>query len=153
MPIYYPAKEIIDRLWIGSKGDALSKSFFDVHNIRYVVNCSTTIPFNPQFPDIEGLRVPVEDRVDNNVLMLQHIPFAVDAIMSAMKTDKKHAVLIHCLAGQQRSATIAACVLMKQTKMNVQQAIDYIRRIKPECFIPYATFQQALEGYYVSLIQ
>jgi dual specificity MAP kinase phosphatase len=153
MPVYYPAKEVVDRLWVGSKGDALSKSFFEVNNIRYVVNCSTTIPFNPHFQQIEGLRVPVEDRVSDNILMLEHIPFAVDAIMSAMKSDKKHAVLIHCLAGQQRSATIAACVLMKTKKMNVQQAIEYIRRIKSECFTPYPTFQQAMEAYYVSIIQ
>lgn len=148
MVCYFPAKQILTNVWVGSQGDALSNEFFKQHAIRYVINVSKTIPFNPDHPTLEGLRIPVNDDVAENELMLSYLPLAVKCVVNAMATDSSHGCLIHCLAGQQRSCTVAAAVLIKQHKMTPTMAIRYIRRIKPEAFQPKPTFAQAMDAYY-----
>ena len=84
--------------------------------------------------------------------MLEHLDFAVHCVVSAMQSSGgKYGCLIHCLAGQQRSPTIAAAVLIKQYGKTPQEAIDYIQRIKPEAFQPKATFSQAMKWYHQAL--
>lgn len=152
MSRYFPAKEVMTGVWVGSKGDALSNTFFRQHNIRYVVNCSKGIPFNPDQPQLEGLRIPVDDKETENTSMLDHLEFAVHCVVSAMESSQgKYGCLIHCLAGQQRSPTIAAAVLMKQYGKTPEQAIAYIQKIKPEAFQPKPTFLQAMQAYHQAL--
>ena len=150
---YFPTREVLRNVYVGSKGSALSKAFFDSHNIRYVVNCTKDVPFNPNYPDIQGLRIPVDDAPSQNNKMSQYLPFAVSAIISATQRDREGGVLVHCLAGQQRSATIVAGVLIRQKKMTPQEAIEYIQEIKPECFRPRATFLPSLQQYHANILR
>lgn len=150
---YFPAKEILTNVWVGSQGDALSNSFFKKHSIRYVINVSKTIPFNPDHPTLDGLRIPVNDDVAENDNMLSYLDLAVKCVVSAMTADASHGCLIHCLAGQQRSCTVAAAVLIKQHKMTPKMAIEYIQRIKPEAFQPKPTFAEAMDAYYEQVMK
>ena len=149
---YFPAREVLTNVWVGSQGDALSNDFFKRHSIRYVINCSKTIPFNPNHPELEGLRIPVNDDEAENDAMLGYLDLAVTCVVSAMSTDSTHGCLIHCLAGQQRSCTVAAAVLMKQHKMTPREAQAYIRKLKPEAFQPKPTFARAMDAYYTALM-
>jgi protein-tyrosine phosphatase len=148
VPRYFPAREILTNVWVGSQGDALSNEFFRKHSIRYVINVSKTIPFNPDHPELDGLRIPVNDDPSENDNMLNYLPLAVKCVVSAMTNDTTHGCLVHCLAGQQRSCTVAAAVLIKQHKMTPKQAIQYIQKLKPEAFSPKATFARALDDYH-----
>jgi protein-tyrosine phosphatase len=60
-------------------------------------------------------------------------------------------VLVHCHAGMQRSCAIVACYLMKYYKMNVKEAIAYIKEKRAVAFYNGATFITAMNQFHMSL--
>jgi len=144
MPKYYPAKQIIPGLWIGSEGDSQDRSFFRQHNIGMIVNCSNTIPFKST-PGVEEYRVPIDDDPSNNGIILSHFPVVVRAIDAVLSRGKS--VLVHCRAGMQRSASVVAAYLMFKHHMSARDAKRAIKDIKNETFWPVPTFDKALASY------
>ena len=141
---FYPAKQIIKNLWIGSEGDSSSDAFFKKHDIRLVVNATSNIPFST-WPEVQTIRVPVDDHPDENETMLAHLPVVVLAIDDVL--DHGHGVLVHCRAGMQRSAGVVAGYLMWKRGLTADQALEFINKKKPETFWPRATFDTALRAW------
>ena len=141
---FYPAKEVLPNLWVGSAGDASNSQFMKRHTIDIVVNCSRDIPFS--FPTaVECVRVAVHDHPSENLVFLRRLP-------EVMKIIDKHmiaggSVLIHCYAGISRSSTVAAAYLMYRHAMCKKDAIAWIKSRKPEAFEPRVVFDQALSLY------
>jgi protein-tyrosine phosphatase len=53
-------------------------------------------------------------------------------------------VLVHCSMGMQRSPAVVAAYLIKYNKLNVEEAMDYVKRKRPEAFFYKSTFERAL---------
>ena len=145
---YFPAKEIIPNLWIGSEGDSKSASFFKKHDIRLVVNATNNIPIKAS-KDVQSYRVPVDDHPSENDTMLRHLPLVVLAIDDVLKYG--HGVLVHCRAGMQRSAAVVAGYLMWKRGMTADQVFEFINSRKHETFWPVPTFEPALRAWEASL--
>lgn len=141
---FYPAKQIIKNLWIGSEGDSSSDAFFKKHDILLVVNATANIPFAAG-PEVQTIRVPVHDDPDENETMLKHLPVVVLAMDDVL--DHGHGVLVHCRAGMQRSAGVVAGYLMWKRGLTTDQALEFINAKKPETFWPRATFETALRAW------
>lgn len=139
---FFPAKEIVRNLWIGSAGDARSNAFYKRHNIRLVVNATANIPAKSS---VEVIRVPVNDHPDENQTMLDHFPIVVVAIDDVLRYG--NGVLVHCRAGMQRSAAVVAAYLMWKRGMSADQAFEFINRRKHETFWPVPTFEPALRAW------
>lgn len=58
--------------------------------------------------------------------------------------QKCEPVLIHCSAGRQRSAALAAIVLMNLRNISAEEAMARIRVARPEAFFPQANFAAAI---------
>lgn len=143
---YYPAKQIVRGLWIGSEGDSSNDAFFAKRTIRLVVNATANIPFTAgAWPDVQTIRVPVNDDPDENETMLRHLPVVVLAIEDVLSHG--HGVLVHCRAGMQRSAAVVAGYLMWKRGLTADQAFEFINAKKPETFWPRATFERALRAW------
>jgi rhodanese-related sulfurtransferase len=141
---FYPAKEIIPGLWVGSSADSRNRVFLREKDIGLVVNASKTIPFTSRH--ILGYRVAVDDHPSENEAMVEYFPIACRLIDETLKSDKS--VLVHCYAGVQRSCAIAACYLMyKNQNLTASDAIRRIKEKKPEAFEPRPTFWSALKEY------
>lgn len=145
MPRYFPAKEIRKGLWIGSEGDSQNADFLSKHNIKFIVNCSNSIPFLDGHNDIEHYRVPIDDDPSNNAIILSHFPVIVRSIDSVLQRGKS--VLVHCRAGMQRSASVVAAYLMYKYKLSADDAMRAIKSRKDETFWPTPTFSKALHEY------
>lgn len=143
---YYPAKEIVPHLWIGSEYDASDPAFLKKHDIRLVVNCSKDLPFASK--TIRGYRVPVDDDEADADVMARYIPVAVLLMNDVLRYDQN--VLVHCFAGMNRSATVAAGYLMFSKGMTASEAQRYIKARKPECFSP-MNFGDSLKQWEVKL--
>lgn len=145
---FFPAKQIIPNLWIGSERDAMSASFFKKHTIRLVVNATANIPFG-EHADAGRYRIPVDDHPDENEVMLRHLPIVVPLIDDVLRHG--HGVLVHCRAGMQRSATVVAAYLMWKRGLTTDQALEFINKRKHETFWPVATFEKALRAWETAL--
>lgn len=141
MMSFYPAKEIVPGLWIGSAADSRNKVFMRHHNIRLIINATKTLPF--YFNGVLGYRVAVDDDPSEHEAMLEFLPTAVQLIDENLRGGR--AVLVHCYAGIQRSSTIVAAYLMKTRHMTPKQAMEFIKSRKPEAFTPVPTFEHTLD--------
>lgn len=142
---FFPAKEIIKDLWIGSEGDSANPSFFEQHNIHLVVNATANIPITAPPEDVRSYRIPVDDASDENDTMLRHFPTVVLLIDDARRHG--HGVLVHCRAGMQRSAAVVAAYLMWKRGFTADEAFEYINKRKHETFWPVPTFEPALRAW------
>lgn len=146
---FFPAKQIIPNLWIGSEGDSRSAAFFKRHNVRLVVNATANIPVRISSPDVKAYRVPVDDHPSENDTMLKHLPVVVLVIDDVLRYG--HGVLVHCRAGMQRSAAVVAAYLMWKRGMTADKAFEFINAKKHETFWPVPTFEQALRAWETEL--
>lgn len=144
---FYPAKEIVPQVWVGSRRDAHDPAFMRRGNIRHVINCTRDVSF--RFPRLNGFRIPVDDDFSENETMARNLPIAVAAIESAVAFGNE-GVLVHCVAGMQRSAAVVAALLMKRYRWTPAQAMAHMQAVKPETFRPYPTFARALDEFYTT---
>lgn len=144
---FYPKKEVLPGLFVGSAYDARDPAF--LRQVGLVVNCSKTIPFAGGHQRMQALRIAVDDNPADNHRMLHSLPLAVKTIDEAL--GNRQVVLVHCFAGMQRSATVAAAYLMFKLGIRPEEAMRTIKRVKPEAFEPQPTFARALREWYFSL--
>lgn len=142
---FYPAKQIVPNVWVGSRADAHDSAFMRRANIRHVINCTKDVTF--KFPRLNGFRIALDDDFLENETMARNLPIAVAVIESATSFGND-GVLVHCVAGMQRSATVVCALLMKRRGWTPSQAMQYMQTIKKETFRPYPTFSRALDDYY-----
>jgi len=120
------ANEIIDGLWIGDVRSSEDKHFLLKNNISVVVNCTKNLPnvYDPlpvtTIPNdilekyfIKYYRVGCDDNgreeeIDNFINGTQKI---INSVIEEYKNGKK--ILVHCVAGQQRSCGFVLCMLKK----------------------------------------
>jgi Dual specificity phosphatase, catalytic domain len=125
----YPAQEVADGLWVGSMADITDRMFLRRRAIRLVVNCTDNIPstfFDPT------LTVAIQDSADSREALTEALPWIVPKVLERRRLG--HPVLIHCMAGVSRSATVAAAVLMAERRLTAAEAIAAIQERKPETF-------------------
>lgn len=136
------------RLYLGDLRDAHSIKNLKSHGITAIMNCTMEEKFIPMTKDMYRARVAVDDDLQRSstVTMTKALPEVVKWISEMLKSGKT--VLVHCYAGQQRSAcAIAAYLMSNDSNMSVSEAIEFVRRKKPDAFRPYANFRAALNGY------
>lgn len=113
----------------------------------YIVNCSRDLPMlSPR-----GGRVPVDDRPEENERMLGFFPRVTRAIRERLRSGDE--VIVHCWAGQQRSAAVVTAYLIKYEGMPKDHAMRFVKRRKMDAFSWGATFDPALNAWENNLNQ
>lgn len=139
--LYYKPRRITNHVWVGSRATAADATFLKKNNIKLVVNCSKDIP---KFSDIPMLRVPVNDSGSDAEKLGKYLNLAATAIRDVTRYNGN--VLIHCHAGMNRSATVCAGYLMTIKGMTAKEAMETVRKAKPETFRP-MNFKSSLTNY------
>lgn len=136
MSNFWPAKEVLPQLWIGSKKDSQSFTFLKKNNIALVVNCTRDLPTTmPESMGIACVRVPVHDHPSEAPRFAAYAPAACRKMLKTLKGGGS--VLVHCFAGVSRSASLVAVFLMGTFPSmfpNVNSAISFLQTCKPETF-------------------
>ena len=134
---YYKARCIgsLDgaELWIGSAADAADDGWLREHDVRLVVNCTRHLPFT-KMKGVDLVRVAVHDDPSENANMFEALPGATLEVARAL--DNGRNVLVHCHAGMQRSATVAAAAHYRMGVGKLKDIMVSIRRNKGETFPP-----------------
>jgi hypothetical protein len=131
-------------LFLGNVCD--SETFGPTANV--VVNCTTDLPFLGDPARQTQIRVPVKDNGDDaqQDALLRHL---VDLDLCARIDDalcQGRTVLVHCRAGQQRSAAVVAAYLMHAQDLTAAEAVRLVRSRKPDAFLGAVNFHRTLDA-------
>ncbi|GFT74950.1 dual specificity protein phosphatase 16 [Nephila pilipes] len=114
---------ILPFLYLGSQHDALSRDVLQHYNITYQLNVSTSCPKPDFIQDSHFMRIPVIDNYCEK--LLPHFSKAFQFLDKVKESSG--CVLVHCLAGISRSATVAIAYVMKTLKMTSDEAYRYVK--------------------------
>ena len=115
--------EILPGLYLGSLKVAQDAAFLTGKKIRLVVSCGIFTTLNKR-PGITYLEIPLKD----NHARGQITTFATTVIEAIDRARKMgHAVLVHCLKGMSRSATMTTAYVMNSEKLTATQALLFVR--------------------------
>ncbi|XP_018319646.1 dual specificity protein phosphatase 18 [Agrilus planipennis] len=119
--------KITDNLYL-SGAMSLSPSVLEALDIRYVINVAPELPDTPLPSNvIKYTRIPVYDNLSSN--LLEYFESCADAIHEEASNNRN--VLVHCVAGVSRSASICIAYVMKYNKFNLLQAYNYVKERRP----------------------
>ncbi|KAH7642194.1 dual specificity protein phosphatase 3-like protein [Dermatophagoides farinae] len=132
--------EVFPNIIIGNIYAARSKPFLKDIGVTHVLNCALNhcLTYNDMKFDQEYYQdykikfkgLELDDICTENIA--RYFDESIEFIDDAMKNGGK--ILIHCLAGISRSATITIAYLMKQHSMTIEDAIKIVkqnRRVYP----------------------
>jgi len=139
------AHEIASGIWLGNKRAALNEKWLKENNITVVFNATKDIPFSPCIR--KQYRIPVDDNLKpeeiRNMTLWSH-----EAVYNVLKeSNKGNQILIHCMAGMQRSAAIVGMYLISTRGISWHQAIQYIQSIRSIAFRPNPNFKDSLIAF------
>lgn len=133
-----PKYEIFPHLYLASFEDAKE---FEGSNV-FVINCTKDLPMIQTQGG--GTRLYVDDHPSSEPTMSAMLPVMVRYIQNSDKD-----VVVHCFAGQQRSATVVAAYIMRQTGWTVEQVVEFIKSKKPDAFLGGVHFIESLKRFNV----
>ncbi|KAG2179697.1 hypothetical protein INT44_006545, partial [Umbelopsis vinacea] len=120
------AQEVIQGLWIGGFTAAESLHFLQKEHISYILSLGH---FKPHHVDkgIVNKIIVVLDAPQQNII--QYFDETYDFIHGILESRDK--VLVHCVAGVSRSATIVTAYLMRLNNMRYKEALAKLKRVRP----------------------
>ena len=136
-----PMNYIIDNIYLGDSVAAGDEDFLKEHNITTVVNCAIGCTSN--YKDLKFLELQLRDEELQDLF-----PKFEVAYKFIKKNSKNNAnILVHCILGMSRSASLVVFYLMKEKGWDYDRAIDYIRERRP-IVQPIPSFEEQLRDYY-----
>ncbi|XP_045852827.1 dual specificity protein phosphatase 8 isoform X1 [Meles meles] len=132
---------ILPHLYLGSQKDVLNKDLMTQNGISYVLNASNSCPKPDFICESRFMRVPVNDSYCEKLLpwLDKSIEFIDKAKLSSCQ------VIVHCLAGISRSATIAIAYIMKTMGMSSDDAYRFVKDRRPSISPNFNFLGQLLE--------
>lgn len=143
--------EILPNLYLGDFVAAANRPFLQEKKISLIVNATKHIPnYFEESGEYEYIRVPVEDNLDPEEVHQLYL-HAIDVIPKIEEAYRQgRPILLHCHAGQQRSAALAVIFLMYHFwPYHSRDAIFYVTTKRPIAFQGgrYVNFQGAIDRY------
>jgi protein tyrosine phosphatase len=139
------AHEIIPRLWLGNAKASMDEDFIRQKNITVVFNCTKNLPFSPMIPI--KYRIPVDDNLEEEEI--RNMELWSSEISYKMMTEyiEGKTILVHCMAGMQRSAASVAFFLISYLKMRALDAMKMIKEKRMIAFYPRANFGRSIDYF------
>ena len=126
--------KISENVFLGNLSSANDEENLIKNNIKGVLSC--TGPFSPKYQN-QSIKQKIFDINDNDTANI--IQYFKEAIQFIDNTEK---VLVHCLGGISRSATIVIAYFMWKNKMTFEKSFDMVLEHRICC--PNEGFRQQL---------
>ncbi|PCH36363.1 phosphotyrosine protein [Wolfiporia cocos MD-104 SS10] len=143
------ASLIVPRLYLANLFTAQDAEQLSKLGITHVVSVLETPPILPSsMPHLKTLHISVTDNINTNIL--QYLDTTTEFIRDALAESEKNKVLVHCLVGMSRSATVVCAYLIATMSMTPDKAIGLVasQRIVAS---PNIGFRKQLEQYYARI--
>ncbi|PFH51939.1 hypothetical protein AMATHDRAFT_141329 [Amanita thiersii Skay4041] len=139
------ANLILPRLYLAGYTIASDSAELVRLGVTHVVSVLEHAPSLPKSIKEEcRLHVKVADRAEAN--LLEKLDTTTSFIRAALNENDTNVVLVHCLMGISRSATVLCAYLIATKNMKVDQAINYVQSKRP-IISPNTGFKEQLETY------
>jgi hypothetical protein len=139
----FEADEIMPGIFLGSINSSYDLDVLKSKGITHII--SVILGYDPAFPeDFQYLIINALDNENNNIsdVFESCNDFINDALF-----ESNGKVLIHCMAGRSRSATILAAYIIKTCGMDVENVLNLLRK-KRKIVEPNSSFVKQLNEYY-----
>lgn len=136
-----PKFEIFPHVYLASFQDAKEFEGSDV----FLINCTKDLPMIQTKGG--GTRLYVDDHPSSEHTMSSSLSLMVRYVNDQTSSGKD--VVVHCFAGQQRSAAVVAAYIMRQTGWTPEQTVDFIKSKKPDAFLGGVHFIDSLKKFNV----
>ena len=140
--------EIIDNLYLGARPSAENLKVLELVNITHILNVTKRVPnFHEKMivdsteePKFTYMQIPIEDSLDLDIY--NHFLSATQFIDEVLK-NKNNKILVHCEAGQSRSASMVLAYLLKYKNLFLKDALSLVKE-KRDCISPNIGFLKSL---------
>ena len=139
------ADEIIPNLWLGNVHASMDDSFIQSNRIEVVFNCTKNLPFSPNIPI--KYRVPVDDNLQEDEIRNMELWCSEIAYKILAEYNQGKAILVHCMAGMQRSAASVAFMLIVYYNIHALDAMRFIKERRSIAFHPRANFGRSIDYF------
>ena len=135
---------IIDNIYLGNSEAASDEQYLKQYNITTVINCANDLVSDYQ--DIKFLELNLFDYIEQNLFPKFEVAYKF------IKLNSKHNILIHCVLGMSRSASLVIFYLMKEKGWDYDTCFRYTKERRP-IVEPNYGFEQQLREYYDKYIK
>ena len=145
LPPHNDADEVIPRLWLGNARAAANDEWLRTTGVTCIMNCTKNLPFS-SVPPLQ-YRVPVDDNLEPEEIF-NFERWAPELTLRLLEAYKQgHVILVHCMAGMQRSAAAVACFLIAWMMVSPEEAMQFVKSKRGIAFFPSANFAAAIHGF------
>ena len=136
---HFNVQHVEGNVYIGDIASAYNSTELKKLGITHIV--TAILGVDPHFPDeFIYLTVPIRDVESEDIR--RYLRTTTEFIDGALKDGGK--VLIHCIQGRSRSATIVAAWMMSRSGYSVEETINLLKE-KRSCVDPNPAFREQLE--------
>ena len=135
-----PIDHIIDNIYLGDFRTADNIDILKEHNITHIINCAFNLP--NKFPEqITYKRLELRDETDQPIIE------KLEEAYQFIKENKDKNIFVHCVFGKSRSASVVIFYIMKEKKLNFNEAKNFVKNIR-QIVEPNSGFENELNRYY-----
>ncbi|GMT00320.1 hypothetical protein PENTCL1PPCAC_22494 [Pristionchus entomophagus] len=125
-PTYARIDQILPNLFI-SGVTALSPSILDEHGITYIINATNEVPNLRCLSHLARHKLWLDDTPETPIYnQLEETANQIACLLS-----EGHSILVHCLAGVSRSASLILAYLTKYHTRSLEKAFHLLQSIRP----------------------
>jgi len=116
--------KILPHLYLGTYEDAINESQLKAKKITHIL---TLIGKRSPVDFVQHKQIPMHDRGISNLKLV------LEKASKFIKEGQQdgNSILVHCLWGQNRSATVVTALLMENMKMTLYSAHKRVKRLRP----------------------
>jgi hypothetical protein len=139
------ANEILPNLWLGNARASMSEPFIAEKGIQVVFNCTKNLPFSSMIPI--KYRIPVDDNLEEEEIRNMELWSSEIAFKIMAEYKQGRHILVHCMAGMQRSAASVAFMLIAHLHIRGMDAMKIIKEKRSIAFHPKANFGRSIQYF------
>ena len=139
-----PMNYIIDNIYLGDSVAGGDEEYLKSYNITAVVNCA--VDFDSYFKDIKYIELKLYDDASQSLFPKLEVAYKF------IKLNSQNNILVHCILGMSRSASVVIFYLMKEKKWDYDTCFEFIRERRP-VVLPIEGFENQLREYYENNIK
>ena len=135
-----PIDHIIDNIYLGDFRTADNIDILKEYNITHIINCAFNLP-NKYPEQIIYKRLELRDEIDQPIIE------KLEEAYQFIKENKDKNIFVHCVFGKSRSASVVIFYIMKEKKLNFNEAKNFVKNIR-QIVEPNSGFENELNRYY-----